>query len=293
METAYNRHMPPPYRSAGMMAFPEFRGFTRSLVVWNLGVFFALLLIHLAAPGLESRLVFLFGLTPLLVAHGFVWQLLTYSFLHSGILNTALEMLSIWFLGAFLENNHSSRWVAELYFVSVLGAGLVAVAAAFAFASSGGLLVGGLTGAFGGIFGLLIVFAVRYGDMQFTMFPLPVAIRAKYLVTIYMLLALAQSFGHDRILPIGQLGGALFGYLYVRFAPRLGVTGMGSKRWFDMRNDYYRWKRRNAAKKFEVYMRKQNRDVHFDKEGRYVDPDTGRPVQGRDPRDPNDRSWMN
>jgi hypothetical protein len=32
-------------------------------------------------------------------------------------------------------------------------------------------------------------------------------------------------------------------------------------------------------------MRKHNRDVHFDHEGRYVDPDEG--------KNPNDRKWMN
>ena len=54
---------------------------------------------------------------------------------------------------------------------------------------------------------------------------------------------------------------------------------------FNLRNNYYRWKRRRVARKFEVYMRKQNRDVRFDNEGRYIDPD--------EKRDPNDRKWMN
>jgi hypothetical protein len=31
-------------------------------------------------------------------------------------------------------------------------------------------------------------------------------------------------------------------------------------------------------------MRQQNRDVHFDKNGRYIDPDD---------KDPNDKRWMN
>jgi hypothetical protein len=50
-----------------------------------------------------------------------------------------------------------------------------------------------------------------------------------------------------------------------------------------LRNEYYRWKRRRAARKFQVYMRKQNRDVNFDENGKYIDPD----------KDPNDRRWMN
>ena len=58
-----------------------------------------------------------------------------------------------------------------------------------------------------------------------------------------------------------------------RAAPRRGFAGATSEKYFGARNDYYRWKRRNAAKKFEVYMSKQGRDVKFDKEGKYIDPD--------------------
>ena len=277
-----------------MLAFPDFRGFTRTLVVWNVGIYFILLLLHLAAPALEQRLHLFFALTPFLVGHGYLWQLVTYCFLHAGLLGTALELLSIWFLGAFLEANNGSRWVAELYFVSVIGAGLAAVALAYGTAAGGGLQLAGLTGAFGGIFGLLIAFAVLYGDMQFTLFPLPVTMKAKYLVAVYMLFAMAQLFGASRVYALAQLGGALAGYLYIKGAPRKGFTAATSQRYFNLRNDYYRWKRRNAAKKFEVYMRKQNRDVHFDSDGRYVDPDSTRPTAGKGgKRDPNDRSWMN
>ncbi len=283
----------PPYRTAGMLQFPEFRGFTRTLVLWNLGCYFALLLLSLAAPLLRLQLLHVFALTPDLTTHGFVWQVITYAFLHLGLLGTALELLSLWFLGSFLEANHGSRWVGELFFLSVLGAALAAIGLAYATASSGGLILNQeLKGAFGGIFGLLIAFGVLYGDMQFTLFPIPVMIRAKYLVAIYMLIAVAQLFGESRVYALAQLGGALAGYLYIRLAPRLGLTGATGRRYLDLRNDYYRWKRRNAAKKFEVYMRKQNRDVRFDSEGRYMDPDADRPV-GKGPRDPNDRRWMN
>ncbi len=284
----------PPYRTAGMLQFPEFRGFTRTLVIWNVGIYFAFLLLHLASPVLEGRLLLLFALTPAMAVHGSVWQVVTYSFVHGygNLLGTALEMLSLWFLGAFLENNHGSRWVGELFFLAVVGAALAAIGLAYATASSGGLYTVGLTGAFGGIFGLLIAFGVLYGDMQFTLFPIPIMIRAKYLVAIYMLIAIAQLFGESRVYALAQLGGALAGYLYIRLAPRLGLSNATGRRYLDLRNDYYRWKRRNAAKKFEVYMRKQNRDVRFDSDGRYVDPDADRPVS-KGPRNPNDRRWMN
>jgi hypothetical protein len=48
-----------------------------------------------------------------------------------------------------------------------------------------------------------------------------------------------------------------------------------SERYFSWRNEYYRWKRRRAAKKFEVYMSKHDRKVEFDEHGNYIPPDDG------------------
>jgi membrane associated rhomboid family serine protease len=265
------------------MAFPEFRGFTRRLILWNIGIFFFLLVLGLVARGAVATIVGYAALNPALVAHGYLWQLVTYSFLHTGLFNTALEMLSLWFLGSFLESIHGARWMGELYFVSVIGAGIAAVALTFAMAPSLGLMTVALTGCFGGIFGLLIAFGVLHGEMAFMLFPLPIQIKAKYLVTIYLLIAFASFFLSDKIYALAQLGGALCGYLYVKASPRRGLFAGASERYFGMRNSYYKWKRRRAARKFEVYMRKQNREVHFDHEGRYIDPDQQK----------NDKRWKN
>lgn len=268
-------------RTSSIMNFPDFRGFTRKLILWNLGIFFGLLLLKEVSPLVYIQISSWIVLNPMRVLQGWIWQLLTYSFIHSGILGTALELLSLWFLGSFLESSYGPRWLAQLYFVSVVGAGLAAVIL-------WGPLHGSvyLTGAFGGIFGLLVAFGVLHGDMEFMMFPFPVLIKAKYLTMVYLLIATAGFFLQDKLFAISQLGGALTGYLYVRFASRRGVGAGFSEWYYGLRNNYYRWKRRRAARKFEVYMRKQNRDVHFDSEGRYIDPD-------RRGHDPNDRGWMN
>jgi len=55
---------------------------------------------------------------------------------------------------------------------------------------------------------------------------------------------------------------------------RKPVVSMGlSERYYEMKNSYYRWKRRRAAKKFEVYMRQHDQEVHFDEHGNYIPPD--------------------
>lgn len=236
-----------------MLGFPDFSGFTRRLVLWNLGAYFALLLLGVLAKTTWLEVTGLFALDPALVMHrGWIWQLGTYWIIHLGILNTAFELLSLWFLGSFLEQNHGVRWMGELFFVSVLGAGLATLALFLALPASSG----GLYGCWGGIFGLLIAFGVLYADMEFMMFPLPINIKARYLVAVYMLIALAMLFSAQKVFAFSQLGGALFGYLYIKFSPRRGFAFAGSESVYGIRNRYYRWKRRRAAKKFEVYMRK-------------------------------------
>src|SRR5215475_6952794 len=114
-------------RTAGLLSFPDFRGFTRGLILWNVGAYFLLLLLQLLSGALANAVVHFGALIPPLFLHGFLWQIITYCFIHVGILGTALEMLSLWFLGSFLESNHGPRWLAELFFTSVVGAGLAAI----------------------------------------------------------------------------------------------------------------------------------------------------------------------
>jgi membrane associated rhomboid family serine protease len=266
-------------RTAGILNFPDFRGFTRGLILWNVGAYFLMLSLGLVAAPFAGEILRITALIPFLFLHGYLWQLVTYCFIHQGILGTALEMLSLWFLGSFLESHHGPRWLAELYFTSVIGAGLAAVGLSVVMHVDNVAIAG----SFGGIFGLLVAFGVLYGDMEFMLFPLPMTMKAKYLVMVYMLIAVAMVFSASRVYALAQLGGALAGFLYIKAAPRRGYALATSERYFGLRNNYYRWKRRRAAKKFEVYMRKQNRDVHFDKDGRYTGSE----------KDPNDRRWMN
>jgi len=236
-----------------MLGFPDFTGFTRRLVLFNLGAYFTLLILSAFARPLYVDLMSLLVLDPTQVLHhGWIWQLVTYCVVHAGILSTAFELLSLWFLGSILEQNNGARWLGELFLVSVVGAGLATLALYVVMPNSAAPLFA----CWGGIFGLLIAIAVLYGDLPFMLFPLPVTIKAKYLVAVYMLIAIAMLFGAERASAFAQLGGALFGYLYIKFAPRRGFAFAGSESVYGLRNSYYRWKRRRAAKKFEVYMRK-------------------------------------
>jgi membrane associated rhomboid family serine protease len=255
-------------------AFPEFRGATRRLVLWNLGAYFVLALAGLAAHP-EVPYVARFGLIPsMFLQHGWFWQPLTYSLVHPTLLGTLFELLSLWFLAGFLESTHSTSWVTGLYVVSVLGTAAAATAIYECSHTLGySLGVIPLYGCFGGIFGLLVAIGTLYGDVQFMLFPLPIGIKARYLAAIYALIAIAMLFSEQRVYAFAELGGALAGMLYIRLAPRRGFSFSLSERWYALRNRYYRWKRRRAARKFEVYMRRQGRTIHVDGYGRPIDED--------------------
>jgi membrane associated rhomboid family serine protease len=267
------------------LALPPFTGATRRLVFANLAVFFGFALFGWVAPHPINILLGHLALVPAAVLRGEIWQLLTYAFLPMGILGTLFAMLTLWFIGSYLEDIRGARWLTELYLFSSCAGALLASVLTFAhiFGLDPRLIT---LGAWAPIFALMVAFSVIAGEQEILFF-FAVRMKAKYLVWIYIVLSVAILLkGDDRFGALTELSGALMGYVYTRFAPRRGLAFGFAERYFGIRNGYYRWKRRRAAKKFEVYMRKQNREVHFDKDGRYIDPDELR-------KDPNDKRWMN
>jgi membrane associated rhomboid family serine protease len=268
------------------LAFPDFRGATRRLILINLACYFALLLAGLAFSAATAQVAGSLTFDPGAFLHGSLWQPFTYSFVHPGLLGTLLELLSLWFLAGFLEGFHKSNWVTSLYAVSVLGTAVAALALYVIAGTLAPSLLGNpspLYGCFGGIFGLLVAIGVLYGDVQFLLFFL-VGIKARYLVAVYALVTIAMLFGQQKMYAFAQLGGALASLLYLRLAPRRGVSFAFSEKWYALRNRYYRWKRRRAARKFEVYMRSQGRTIRLDGYGRPID---------KAPDDPDDKKRWN
>ena len=269
--------------SSTTLSLPPFAGATRQLMLWNIGSFFVLAILTWVAPklllGLLAHLLF----SPVHVAGGQIWQLLTYAFVNLGLLNTFLSMIALWYLGFFLESSMGSRFLYEVYFTSAVGGALLATILAYThiFGLSPTDAIAGQSAA---IFGLLVAINKYFGEQEIVfMFVLRMKIR--YLVIISILLYVAKVLvAYDRFDALVSLCGGLAGFLYVRFAPRKGFGFSLKERVYALRNEYYRSKRRRAARKFEVYIKKQNRDVHFDSNGRYVEPDDSKPT---------DKRWMN
>jgi membrane associated rhomboid family serine protease len=274
-----------PRSTPTTISLPPFSGVTRFLIIANVSAFFVVAILLWAAPAVTFPWLHPFILQPAGVARGEIWQLVTYSFIELGILGILFGMLSLWFCGSIIEGAYGSRFMREVYFTSVIGGAVLASAVSFAHVLHFGPESEAF-GAFAGIFGVMMAIAVRMGDIEFLLIPFPIRIRAKWMVAIFILVDVAILLkGGDIFRALIDLSGAFCGYLYTVYAPTRGLAFSFSERIFGLRNSYYRYKRRRAARKFEVYMGKQGRNVKFDKEGRYLDPDQH--------KDPNDKRWMN
>jgi membrane associated rhomboid family serine protease len=253
--------------------------FTRA-VTWllgiNTGVFLLMELLGMARVPVVEYVFDYLALTPVLVVrHGFIWQLVTYSVLHAGVMHWFGNMLGLWMFGSAFESAWGTRRMVELYLIGVVGAALTTVALSYAH------ILGNpsqpTVGASGGVFAILIAFGMLFGDQEIMMIPFPFMIKAKYFVGILIVVTLALAMGGGgNVAYVAHLGGLLFGWLYVRRGPRRAMAGGGAglaERYYGWKNSYYRWKRRRAARKFEVYMRQHDRQVHFDEHGNYIPPD--------------------
>jgi len=151
--------------------------------------------------------------------HGFVWQLLTYQFMHGGWLHLLLNCWAIYMFGREVEETLGRKSFWALYFASGVVGGL--------FQALAGVLLGGafaapVVGASAGAFGLVAAFAVLYPERPLTLlllFIIPVNLRAKFLLLFSALLAVfGILFPMDNIAHAAHLGGMLTGIVFVRYA---------------------------------------------------------------------------
>lgn len=275
-------------------ALPPFQGWVRRLVLACAAVFLVQILFQHYAPKSYDEFLPYAELVPRgVLGHGYVWQLVTYAFLHLTLMHLLGNMLTLWMVGSLEEMEWGRQRFLELYFLSVIGAGIATIIAGY-------LHVFGTTptnpvmGASGGTMGLLMALAVLDGDREFMMllfFVVPIRIKVKYLVAIIALgVFIATIQAADNVANVAHVGGLLCGFLWAKFSPGRGMGFEFSEAYYGAHNAWHKWKRRQAAKKFEVYMRKSEREEpRFDDKGNYIPPDDP-------PRKPNGDSgskWVN
>ncbi len=194
----------------------------------------------------------LFSLSPEGFQRLFLWQLVTYMFLHGGFWHLLLNMLGLFFFGPETERATGSGRFLALYFISGIIGGL------------GWLLLTGhqpatCVGASGAVFGILGAFAALFPERPITLlvfFILPVTMRARTMALglgLFTLLAMISQPG--QIAYAAHLAGGLAGYGYIQLIFNRGGSQAlrNPRQWLDGArraiNDWrWRWQRR----KFKV-----------------------------------------
>jgi membrane associated rhomboid family serine protease len=181
------------------------------IIVLNVVIFFFQLIGNaVKLPYLEQYL----ALSGDGLRHGFVWQPLTYMFLHYDIWHILVNMLFLWFFGKEVEYFIGPKHITRLY----LGAGLAGAALWLLFNFNSAATVLGASAA---VLGCVIAFATLFPDREVTLlvfFVLPVTLRARYLALIAIALdivPLLQGAGTN-VAHLAHLGGAAFGYFYIK-----------------------------------------------------------------------------
>jgi membrane associated rhomboid family serine protease len=178
---------------------------TTLLIAANAGVF----LLLVAAPGLLTS----FALWP--VGAGFQpWQLVTYAFLHGGLFHIAFNMFALYMFGGAIERVFGARRYLAYYLVCVLSA---AIAQLLTAAITGAVYP--TVGASGGVFGLLLAYAIYFPHSRIMLIFPPIPMPARVFVVVYAALELflGVTGTEEGVAHFAHLGGLVGGFIMLRY----------------------------------------------------------------------------
>jgi membrane associated rhomboid family serine protease len=185
---------------------------TTALIVANVVIY----LLQTIAPGI----VIPFALWPLAASASGVgasfgpWQLLTYAFLHGGLVHLAFNMFALYMFGGPIEQVFGPRRYLLYYLVCVFSA---AVSQLIVAAMMGGVYP--TVGASGGVFGLLLAYAIYFPHSRVMLLFPPIPMPARVFVIVYAVieLYLGVTGSQAGVVHFAHLGGMIGGLIMLRY----------------------------------------------------------------------------
>jgi membrane associated rhomboid family serine protease len=159
---------------------------------------------------------------------GYLWQLLTFQFMHGGVMHLLLNCWALFIFGREVEFELGKPRFLTLYFLSGVIGGLFQMLVSYLWPNYFG---GPVVGASAGVFGVVAAFAMLYPTRRLTMllfYVIPVNMKAKSLLWFCLIVAaLGIGFPNSFIQTIlggnvahaAHLGGILTGLALVRRHP--------------------------------------------------------------------------
>ena len=226
---------------------------TKNLIIINILCFFAAIVGNKHGINLNDVL----GLHYFESEKFSLYQLFTYMFMHSGFEHIFFNMFALWMFGRILETVWGSQRFLFYYILCGLGAGLVqeitqhfefmpyvaGMSKLAAYAPNDVVNIGGYThtaeqwinlymsrisvptvGASGAVYAILMAFGMLFPDQQMFIFPLPMPIKAKWVIIGYFVIEIYLGLtGNDGIAHFAHLGGMIFGFLLIMYWRKKGT----------------------------------------------------------------------
>jgi membrane associated rhomboid family serine protease len=189
----------------GPLNFGSMSPVIKALIGLNIGVFILTQLVG-------HELIYFFGLVPHSVTHkAFLWQPLTYLFLHASFMHLLFNLFALWMFGMAVESAWGPKEFLKFVLICGVGAGLINVLVE---PSSRAPIIG----ASGIIYGLLVAFAMLFPDaVVYLYFFIP--IKAKHMAILFGLLEFMASTqsSTSAVARIAHLGGMVIAFVYIRW----------------------------------------------------------------------------
>lgn len=197
------------------------------LIAVNIVVFIVVgLLTNLVSPAIEGWFVLPASLNRFLTQP---WSLVTYGFLHGGILHLLWNMYVLYTSGRILLNLFDSRRFINIYFLGIMLGGMFFLLADIVFLQSNSVLLG----ASAGVMAVLIFVCAYIPNQEVKIIFFNAKLWQIGLFVVLVDLLQISSGGSNFGGRIAHLGGALLGYVYARQLIEGRDIGAGFSKFLD------------------------------------------------------------
>lgn len=140
------------------------------------------------------------------------WAFVTYALLHGSFLHLLGNMVGLFMFGPLVERRLGSRRFLRLYLLAALGG--PALSLLLLPLAGDGIIIG----ASAAVFGVMLAFVLEWPNAPVLIFPLPMPVKAKWLVGFLAGLSLVAGIAgaNDGVAHIAHLGGFAAALLYLR-----------------------------------------------------------------------------
>ncbi|MFS4492317.1 rhomboid family intramembrane serine protease [Maribacter sp. 2308TA10-17] len=219
------------------------------MIAINVIIFIAIgLLTRLVSPAIEGWFVLPANLTNFLSQP---WSLVSYGFLHSGILHLLWNMYVLYISGRILLNLFDNKRFINVYFLGIMLGGMFFLLTDALFLQSNSVLLG----ASAGVMAVLIFVCTYIPNQEIRVIFFNVKLWQVGLFVVLIDLLQISSGGSNFGGRIAHLGGALLGYLYARQLMNGRDIGEGFSKFLDGLANMFKSKEKKAPLK-TVYKNK-------------------------------------